>query len=733
MTVCSKLVWLVSSRKTPDALASAQPRQQQEPQPYHSSSAYCISFFAAMRLLNARTKKLSEYFDANRPSYAILSHTWGIEEVTFEEINRDSDEQEQPASSNIAAKQGYKKIEGCCAQALQDGFEWVWVDTCCIDKSSSAELSEAINSMFAWYRDSAVCYALLSDVPDNSEDIAAAASRFRASRWFTRGWTLQELLAPTQLRFFTEDWNLLGELARESLLSSVVSETTRIPATFFQGGGHGLETANVAQKMSWASKRVTTRTEDVAYSLLGIFGINMPLVYGEGANAFRRLQEEIIRTTHDHTLFAWGLFPWNPGYSDSLARSAECDVLAKSPRDFLHCGDLLPFRNTSEPELSSYQMTNLGLRIQTQLKFVYSRLFNARAIAFLDCVSRHDPSKRIAIPLNAPSVESEGHLNKDLVFARNGSALHLEADPRANMLQSYEYSTRNILIAEGQAARPARSHQLKLTVELPRHFRVEIIRRNPDAGCEVAVDAVERGESALRVWNKGGLPGSLGWHAWVRPFELAIADIQLTPTASLEGTAESIVLSLRYHLRRTHTIKYALAPSANNSPVHELQAQRPRPPHPVAKDTSLTLGDSKISVDIFTLDRSHVLWKIKATPARQSVSLKPGLARWAGTLFSFARGCLFREVWNTHLTFPLIAYLVVFFALQYGSASGTAAVLGVEITVQFLEQALWILVLPFIFQLRRQPVPNGPADLVGVGIWAGLLFVTYLATTTPGQ
>ena len=302
------------------------------------------------------------------------------------------------------------------------------------------------------------------------------------------------------------------------------------------------------------------------------------------------------------------------------------------------------------------------------------------------------------------------------------------------MLQSYEYSTRNILIAEGQAARPARSHTLKLTVDFPHHYRVEIIHHNPDSGFKVALDAVEHGESSLRVWATGTLERA-GLGTWVRPIDSIIADVQLTPTASPGGTtetAQSFVVSLRYHLRRAHTIKYALAPLADNSSVHELQAQRPRLPHPVARDSSLTLGGgSKIRVDTFTLDRGHLLWKIKATPARQPVVLKPGEARWTRTLLSFARGCLFREVWNAHLAYPLFAYLVVFFALQFGTANGTASVMGVEVTVQVIEQAIWVLVLPFIFQLRRQPVPNGPADLIGVCLWASLLFVTYLATTTP--
>ena len=232
-----------------------------------------------MYLLNTTTQRLSQFFDEQRPAYAILSHTWGTEEVTYQDLHHfhQTRSVQGESSSPVSSRAGWRKIKACCDQALIDGFEWVWIDTCCIDKSSSAELSEAINSMFAWYRDSKLCYAFLEDVIDANEDVAAAGSCFRRSRWFTRGWTLQELLAPRRIRFFSSSWQMIGQLDKGSRLIEVVSEITSIPSPFLEG--LDLQMANIAMRMSWASMRVTTRKEDIAYCLLGIFDINMPLLY----------------------------------------------------------------------------------------------------------------------------------------------------------------------------------------------------------------------------------------------------------------------------------------------------------------------------------------------------------------------------------------------------------------------------------------------------------------------
>ncbi|KAK4231829.1 HET-domain-containing protein [Podospora fimiseda] len=215
---------------------------------------------------------MAEFLGDDIPPFAILSHTWGKEE------------------------KGIEKVLGACAQAAEDGFKYIWIDTCCIDKSSSAELSEAINSMYQWYGDADVCYAFLSDVTSD-EDPHEEDSSFRESRWFTRGWTLQELIAPPIVVFYDCNW---VEIGTRSSLQSLCVEITQINAEYFDT--MNLSQFSAAQKMSWAASRETTRI-DMAYSLLGLFGINMPLLYGEGAKAFIRLQEEILRLSEDDSLF----------------------------------------------------------------------------------------------------------------------------------------------------------------------------------------------------------------------------------------------------------------------------------------------------------------------------------------------------------------------------------------------------------------------------------------------
>jgi hypothetical protein len=197
-----------------------------------------------------------------------------------------------------------KRCQGSCSFAHESGYEWRWVDTCCIDKTSSAELSEAINSMFRWYVQSHVCFAYLSDVQvDHSEP--AKLDGFETSRWHKRGWTLQELLAPERVEFYDLNWNQIG--TRPSLRERI-SKITGIRAGVLIRKFDAEASQHkycVAEKMSWAANRETTRVEDLAYCLLGIFNVNMPLLYGEGQRAFERLQFQILAETEDLTLFAW--------------------------------------------------------------------------------------------------------------------------------------------------------------------------------------------------------------------------------------------------------------------------------------------------------------------------------------------------------------------------------------------------------------------------------------------
>ncbi|KAH6694100.1 heterokaryon incompatibility protein-domain-containing protein, partial [Plectosphaerella plurivora] len=251
-----------------------------------------------MRLLNVDSRQLKD-FTGNAPPYAILSHTWEADEVIFQDLT-------DPAH---VRKAGYYKIDQACRLAKSDGLEYVWVDTCCIDKSSSAELSEAINSMFRWYHESVVCYAFLSDVPPEAESDKAEDfepySVFRGSRWFTRGWTLQELLAPAHVVFYNSAWEPLG--ARNDM-RALLGAITAIPEACL-GGYHPDSSCalgiTIAQRMAWASSRETTRLEDMAYCLMGLFDVHMPLLYGEGDRAFMRLQREILTVHADESILAF--------------------------------------------------------------------------------------------------------------------------------------------------------------------------------------------------------------------------------------------------------------------------------------------------------------------------------------------------------------------------------------------------------------------------------------------
>jgi Heterokaryon incompatibility protein (HET) len=244
------------------------------------------------------------------PQYAILSHTWGAdtEEVTFQDL----------ISSTGKDKTGYNKIRFCGEQAKHDGLQYFCVDTCCIDKSNNNELSEAINSMFRWYRDAAKCYVYLSDVPQPTLDVLddfnqrawESGSEFRKSRWFTRGWTLQELLAPASVELFSKDGQKIGN---KKSLQRIISEITGLPVKALQGSP--LSGFSIAQRISWQDNRETTRKEDKAYSLLGICDVHMPLIYGEGReNAFKRLRKEIDEALKGKSFYPIAIIE----YADSL-------------------------------------------------------------------------------------------------------------------------------------------------------------------------------------------------------------------------------------------------------------------------------------------------------------------------------------------------------------------------------------------------------------------------------
>jgi hypothetical protein len=374
--------------------------------------AQCKEDSPNMWLIHTETFELHQFEANNRPPYAILSHTWDRDEVTFQELSE--------GGEHIRSKLGFRKIECTCIQARGHGLDYVWIDTCCIDKRSSAELTEAINSMFSWYRQAYVCYACLDDMlydgnrsrpeleelgSDTATNNGAAIvnsiqetekdelhKRMANSRWSTRGWTLQELIAPVEVNFYDSQWHFLGRRSDASM-RKILSDATGIPASVLaDSDGTALMDIPIATRMSWASRRETTREEDMAYCLMGLFDVNIPIVYGEGGKkAFRRLQLEIMRQTADQSIFAWD---YSFGFGGAHRKGS---VLADSPRAFVHSSSVSIWGMLGFIPSRAFEMTNMGLRISVPL----SDLNSPSPLALLECgvVDKDRQKQRCAIPL----------------------------------------------------------------------------------------------------------------------------------------------------------------------------------------------------------------------------------------------------------------------------------------------------------------------------------------------
>ncbi len=375
-----------------------------------------------MRLLTTDTIGLQEFPDDATPRYAILSHTWGDEEVSLQDMQGDR--------QAIAHKKGYEKIVHCCEFSKGEGFDYVWIDTCCIDKTSSAELSEAINSMYLWYESAEICYAYLADV---EAGLDMKSGEFEKSRWFTRGWTLQELIAPGDVLFLNKTWGVLG--TRESL-SEDITLCTGIPKDLLHGT-RPLETFSVAQRMSWASGRKTTRVEDRAYSLLGIFGIYMPLIYGEKETAFIRLQEEIMRISDDHSLFAWKSTDTRGG------------VFATSPDAFSGSGDVIVIPGSSSNTNTGLPVSSSkGIHLELRFKGVDE---SGLGIVILNCRRAGDRGIPIGIYVR----------DTDLTMVAGFERAKTESLADLEVLRPAELVVRKICIRKGRVTR-ARHPQQKL-------------------------------------------------------------------------------------------------------------------------------------------------------------------------------------------------------------------------------------------------------------------------------
>ncbi|KAI1819962.1 heterokaryon incompatibility protein-domain-containing protein [Xylaria intraflava] len=350
-----------------------------------------------MRLINVHTLVISEFYGDQIPRYATLSHTWDEEEVTLQDMT----------DGMAESLKGYRKITACCEQARFDGLPYVWIDTCCIDKRSSAELSEAINSMYLWYENATLCYTYLADVNDFRSD---GMESFKQSRYWTRGWTLQELIAPRTVIFFSSGWLRIGTRMD---LREAVAEATHIPKPVLRF--RNLNDYSVSQKLSWASSRQTTRVEDEAYCLLGLFGVSMPLLYGEGRRAFRRLQEEIIKEFDDDSIFAWqggtdyGLLASCPAqfaFSHSVHKCVEPpmgDNTGVEPFAITNRGvrtSLMVLEDCHTVPLFSLTRESLFAQYLMPDPPHLQREVQKRVLAILNCQPGSDANSRIAIVLN---------------------------------------------------------------------------------------------------------------------------------------------------------------------------------------------------------------------------------------------------------------------------------------------------------------------------------------------
>lgn len=276
--------------------------------------------------------------------------------------------------------------------------------------------------MWKWYAGAAICVAYLTDVSANiptsgpSQISGPLRQSILASEWFKRGWTLQELLAPRQIIFCNVEWSVLGlkkDIASfwnfNNDLPSIISEASGIPPWYLldgedamsgqshwkrhgQSGSERFRVASIAQRMSWASKRQTTKTEDTAYCLFGLFEVNLPLLYGEGPRAFRRLQEELVRQSNDESIFAWSL---------PVPEPLDSGIFASDPSFFEKSGYI---HNCVLVSRVPYAITNRGVEFSAPLLQVSRDTY----LLQLNCVSIGNISNQYGVSSMGPQYPASG-------------------------------------------------------------------------------------------------------------------------------------------------------------------------------------------------------------------------------------------------------------------------------------------------------------------------------------
>jgi len=416
-----------------------------------------------MRQLNTTTFELHfgdyEFFKAQ--GYAILSHRWIGAEVNFEQIQKYGPEMREATETSFQQD----KIRGACATARELGYQWIWIDNCCINKASATEESESINSMFKWYRNAQVCITYLSDVrldatsgpaPYEAADASLSMSVTRkhiknapaifqsidglgSSKWFSRGWTLQELLAPREMRFYDSVWKLMGTKVS---LASEIESITGIAVPYLIGT-QDFRKACVATKMSWMAGRTTGREEDIAYSMLGLFKMMMVPRYGEGQRAFLRLQQELLSTSTDESIFAWKMPQHTSGKQyelepsrDTVWAADEWGLLAPTPDWFKDCGQFsIEEGNTIQRPINAMQAMQLGVGIKLiplgfKGKYIALNLLGTLTIVgglptFLYTAKRHmkKAMEGLPYPLNCWTRDEAGSLVKVSIFLKPAAQL----------------------------------------------------------------------------------------------------------------------------------------------------------------------------------------------------------------------------------------------------------------------------------------------------------------------
>ena len=351
--------------------------------------------------------------------FAILSHTWERGELSYEDLHGQNDLSGshlglQDSDRDGGRQRSFEKLHNFCDIAEEYGTEFAWADNVCIDKSSSAELDESIRSMFSWYRNAAICIVYLAQTNDLRD--------FAHDRWFTRGWTLQELLAPRRLKFYSKRWHRLTEFLNDKisaedvrrlnnqsltrqldLLSDAILKAAGLVMQHVRDFVPGIRHPSLPERMQWIARRATTREEDESYSLMGIFNVSISIAYGEGRErAFFRLYQAILEVGYERDWLLWTGRSVSPSIHPSR-------MIPSSPKCYLTWNvnfrrDTPEGRMVSALENEPLGLTNVGL----PMKILFVPVHVREPGKFSRYPDYTPPDALITCPLSNKSIEIRG-------------------------------------------------------------------------------------------------------------------------------------------------------------------------------------------------------------------------------------------------------------------------------------------------------------------------------------